>query len=266
MTRTAMLAALAMVASGPLQAADDWIKPGEETIKLNLGAILNRASTTVRLDGPNNRGTEFNLEDVAGLDRETSSLYIAATWRFAPNHRAGLQYFETSTTASKTIDRTLVIKDQVYPVNTTLTTQHDISFLILNYQYSFVRNEKLEFAGLIGLYGARESFRFSATAPVVDASASFTAPLPVLGASVDFFLSPRWTVSLYGEGLALKVGGVEGSMYFAGISTDYMLTRNFGLGLGYNVTGLTVEAAEDDFSGKLGWRQSSFFGYAQLRY
>lgn len=265
MLRPALVLAL-LAACGPLHAADDWIRPGEETIKLDLGGILNRASTTVRLDGPNGRGTEFDLEDVAGVDRETSSLYVAATWRLAPNHRIGMQFFETSTTASKTIDRTLVIKDQVYPVNTTLSTQHDISFLIFNYQYSFVRNEKLEFAGLLGLYAARERFRFSATAPVVDTSASFTAPLPVLGASVDYFLSPRWTVSLYGEGLALKTGGIEGSMYFAGISTDYMLTRNFGLGLGLNVTGIKVAATDDEFSGKLGWRQSSFFGYAQLRY
>jgi len=264
--RRITLALAFLAACGPLQAADDWIKPGEETVKLNLGGIISRNNTTLRVDGPNSNGTEFDLEEVAGLKREVSSLYAAAAWRFAANHRVGMQYYELRRTASKTIDRTLVIEDKVFPINTTLSSEHDAAFLILNYQYSFVRNERLEFAGLLGLYGARNSYRFSATVPVADVSTSTTVPLPVIGASLDYFVNPRWTVSLYGEGLALQIGNVEGRMYFAGISTDYMLTRNFGLGLGYNVTGLTVQAAEDEFSGKLGWRQSSFFGYAQLRY
>jgi len=265
MRRIAIALAL-LAASGPLQAADDWIKPGTETFKLNLGGILSRNNTTLRLDGPNSNGTEFDLEEVAGLNREVSSLYAAATWRFAANHRVGMQYYELARAASKTIDRTLVIEDQVIPANTTLSSEHDAAFLILNYQYSFVRNDKLEFAGLLGLYGSRNKYRFSATVPVVDVNASTTLPLPVIGASLDYFVSPRWTVSLYAEGLSVSLGGVEGRTYFAGISTDYMLTRNFGLSVGYNVSGLTVQAAEDEFSGKLGWRQSSFFGYAQLRY
>jgi hypothetical protein len=264
--RRITLALAFLAASGPLQAADDWITPGTETFKLNLGGIINRNNTTLRVDGPNTSGTEFDLEDVAGLEREASSLYAAATWRFAPNHRVGFQYYEARRTASKTIDRTLVIEDQVIPINTKLSTEHDSAFLILNYQYSFVRNEKLEFAGLLGLYGARNNYRFSATLPVVDVSASTTVPLPVIGASLDYFVNPRWTVSLYAEGLSVSMGQVEGRMYFAGISTDYMLTRNFGLGVGYNATSMTVQAGEDEFSGKLGWRQGSFFGYAQLRY
>jgi hypothetical protein len=265
MIRRLLLLTTLLAASGSLQAADDWIRPGEETLKLNLGGILSSNNATLRLDGQT-RGTEFNLEEVTGLNREVSSLYFAATWRFAPRHRVGVQFFETQRVATKTIDRTLVIEDNVFPINTTLRTEHDASYFIVNYQYSFVRNEKLEFAGLLGLYGARERHRFSATAPVVDVSSSTTAPLPVLGLGLDWFVTPRWTVSLYGEGLQVKIGGVEGGIYHSGISTDYMLTRNFGLGLGYNVTGITVEAAEDNFSGKLGWRQSSFFGYAQLRY
>jgi hypothetical protein len=258
--------ALALLAAcGPLQAADDWIKPGTETVKLNLGGIINRNNTTLRVDGQT-RGTEFDLEDVAGLDREASSLYAAATWRFAANHRVGVQFFETQRIATKTIDRTLVIEDNVFPINTTLSSEHDTSFFIVNYQYSFVRNETLEFAGLLGLYGARDRYRFSATTPMVDVSSSTTAPLPVLGLGLDWFVTPRWTVSVYGEGLQVKIGAVNGGMYYTGISTDYVLTRNFGLGLGYNVTGVNVDATEGDFSGKLGWRQSSFFGYAQLRY
>ena len=35
-----------------------------------------------------------------------------------------------------------------------------------------------------------------------------TAPLPLIGLSADFFITPRWTVSVFGQGMKFKVGGL----------------------------------------------------------
>jgi hypothetical protein len=52
----------------------------------------------------------------------------------------------------------------------------------------------------------------------------------------------------------------------AGISTDYMLTRNFGLGLGYNITDLELDVEKSDFAGRIRWRTDGLFAYGQLRF
>ena len=121
-------------------------------------------------------------------------------------------------------------------------------------------------AGLVGLYGARFEFNFNATSPMINVNRSTDAPLPVLGASLDYFVNPRWTVSLFGEGLKMKSGDVDGRLYYAGISTDYMLTRHFGVGIGYSLADLQVDMDKGDFHGRIGWRMNSLFGYGQARF
>jgi hypothetical protein len=251
--------------NGQARAEDDWIKPGTETWKIDLGGIINDTNTSLRLDGPRGRGTEFDLEG-EGLKHDVSSFFAAANWRFAANHRIGLQVFEVKRDATKAINETIDIKDQVIPVGTTLSSESKTQFLIADYQYSFIRNDNLEFAGMIGLYGARFKFRFGATNPVVDVDASTTAPLPMFGLSLDYFFNPRWSASAFGQGLKVKIGDVDGSVYNVGVSTDYMLTRHFGVGIGYNLTDLKVDLDKNDFHGRVGWRMNSFFGYAQAKF
>lgn len=246
-------------------ADDEPIRRGEETLKINLGGIIASNNTKLRIDGPNNQGTEFNLEDVAGLKRDQSSVYAAAAWRFASNHRIGVEVFDTRRSATKTIDRDLQIGDENFAAGSTMSTETNAQFFIVNYQYSFIKNSDLELAGIFGLYGGRFSFKFDGIAANVNES--ITVPLPMFGASLDYFVNPRWTVSVLGEGLKLKIGNVEGLMYNVGVSTDYMLTRHLGLGIGYNVAGIRVDASGDTgFEGHIGWQMRSLSAYAQARF
>jgi hypothetical protein len=136
----------------------------------------------------------------------------------------------------------------------------------VNYQYSFIKNDHPELAGLVGMYGARFKFNFNATSPVTNVDKRTDVPLPVLGARLDYFLTPRWTASLFGEAMKMKIGDVDGRVYYAGVSTDYMLTRHFGLGVGYSLADLQVDLDKADFHGQIGWRMNSLLGYAQLRF
>ncbi|HXD06764.1 MAG TPA: hypothetical protein VN680_11975 [Burkholderiaceae bacterium] len=250
----------------PAQAQEGLIAPGTETWKFGLGGVLNEGSTRLRLDSPSGRSGEVNLEDVTGLDRNKSSIFVLATWRFAANHRIGIQGFEVKRDADKVIERDIEFRDQVIHAGTRLHTEAKTDFFVVNYQYSFIRNESLEFAGIAGLYGAHFKFGFNASNPPTDVQASTNAPLPMLGLGLDWFVTPRWTVSLLGEGLAVKVGDVDGRTYNGALTTDYMVTRNIGLGLGLAAVNLKVDVTKNDFTGRVGWRMSSFFGYLQARF
>jgi hypothetical protein len=260
------VAFIAAAFAAPALAQEGPVRAGTETFKFSLGTILSESDSTVRLDGPNTRGVEFGLESVSGLQRDRTSLLTAGSWRFSPNHRIGFQSFSTRRHAQKTTNQDLVIKDQTIPAGTNLDTSVDTDFLIANYQYSLLRDDRIELAAMAGLYGARFKFGFNSTTPPRDVSSSTTAPLPMFGISLDTFITPRWTVSTFFEGLRLKVGDVKGSIGYLGMSSDYMLTRHFGVGLGISAVKMSVEATKSDFSGSFDWRSQTIFGYAQARF
>jgi hypothetical protein len=259
-------AIVAGICASAARADDGMIPPGMETFKLNLGGILTTNNTNFRLDGSQGRGTDIDLESITGVKSNVSSLLASATWRFAPNHRIGIQGFQIDRDHTLAIDREITIGDTVIPVNTVLSTENKTRFFIVDYQYSFVKNPNMEVAAVLGIYGANFKYKFTAVNPVVDIDKSTNAPLPLIGASADFFLEPRWTVSLLGQGLKLKVGDVDGSMYHFMVTTDYMFARNWGVGLGYQVADFKADVTKGDFRGHVGWRMDGYTAYLQAKF
>lgn len=256
---------LALSTSGAAWADQGLMKQGEETFKINLGGMITQNNTSLRLDGSSGQSREVDLED-AGLSDDSTGFLGAATWRFASKHRIGLQTFSIERSGTKTITQTIELGDNVVPAGTGLSAESEAQFLIANYQYSFIKNDRLEVAGMIGLYGARYKFNFDATNPVINVDKNTDVPLPVLGASLDYFVNPRWTVSLFVEAMKIEIGDVDGRLYYAGVSTDYMITRHFGLGIGYAFSDLQADVTKGDFEGRIDWRMNSLFAYAQARF
>jgi hypothetical protein len=254
-----LLAAPALAQEGP-------IRGGAEKFKLNFGTILNQNDTSLAIQGPQGRGIEFGLEGATGVQKDRWSTLASGTWRFAPNHRVGFQSFSTRRSGTKVVDQELTIKDEVIPVGTTLQTSAKTDFLIANYQYSLLRDDRVELSAMAGIYGARFRYTFDSTNPPRDIDAKTTAPLPMFGIALDTFITPRWTISTFFEGLMLKVGEVEGRIAYIGMSTDYMLTRHFGLGVGISAVRVGVDVTDDSFTGSIDWRSQSFFAYGQLRF
>jgi len=259
---------LLLLLGAPLAAPADEgpIRGGTEKFKLSLGTILNRNDTSLRLEGPQGRGIEFGLEGATGVEHDRWSTLASGTWRFAPNHRVGFQSFSMHRHARKVIDQELTIKDEVIPVGTTLETTSKTSFLIANYQYSLMRDDRVELSAMAGVYGARFRYSFDSSNPPRDIDAKTTAPLPMFGVSLDTFLTPRWTVSTFFEGLYLKVGDVKGGIAYLGLSTDYMVTRHLGLGVAINAVSIGADVTQDGFVGSFDWRSQSFMAYGQLRF
>jgi len=58
---------------------------------------------------------------------------------------------------------------------------------------------------------------------------------------LDWYIDPRWKVSANVDGIKAHIGSVDGSVLVAGVATEYMLTRNFGLGLAYMYSDVSVD-------------------------
>jgi hypothetical protein len=261
------VALIAAALAAPALAQEGPIPGGKEKLKLNLGTILNQNDTSLRLEGPSGRGLEFGLEGSNGVQRDVWSVLASGTWRFAPNHRVGFQSFNTTRSSSRITDRELVLDDQTIPVGTQLDSSSKTQFFVVNYQYSLLRDDRVELSAMGGIYGARFKFGFDSTNPPRSIESNTTAPLPMIGIGLDTFITPRWTVSTFVEGLALKVGDVSGSVTYIGMSTDYMVTRHFGIGLGVSAVHVGADVDKDNGAQhSFDWRSSSYFAYGQFRF
>ncbi len=254
--------------------AQDFIKGGEDTFTLNLGGIVNQFDTRVGLNGGTAQGTPIDLEG-NGLNKSLSSFQASGTWRWAANHRSDFVYFSAKRSGSKQYDRDITWGDNVYMAGFDVNAQAKDEFLFLDYRYSFHKSDALEFAGVLGLYGGRFNFDVSGTVSVAggagatasaSSSSSTTVPLPLIGVSLDWHPQPRWKVSTMLSGMQAKIGSVDGKATVFSLGTDYMLTRNWGLGLTYTYTDVGVDVTKDSFNGRLDWKMNAVMAYATMKF
>lgn len=257
--------------------AEDWIKPGNETLKFGLGAFLQAFDTSMRVDNQNlGVGGDIDLENDLGLTEDDTILWTNLVWRFADKHRLGISYFDFTRDATATALRDLEIGDEIYPVGASLNTNFRARTAPFYYAYSFIKKEKHELAGSVGFHWFEISLDIegsASSAPIGDAdanvSASAAAPLPLLGIRYDYHANPRWTTSVHGEIFSLDLTddtlSFSGTVYNVRLSTEYWFMNNFGAGAAINLFDLNAEIDDPNWQGGIDYR---YFGpqiYIQAR-
>ena len=270
-TRSSISIALALAATSVLSAqsalAEDFIKGGDETFTLNVGGIVNQFDTSVSLNGASSKGTQINLEG-SGLKDNLSSLEVSGTWRITERNRVGFLYFGTDRSGSRSTDHAITVGDQgTIPAGSTVSAEAQADYLLLDYRYSIYKGDAWEFAGVLGFYGGK--FDFSVSGPGLaggSVSQSTTVPLPLIGLSADWYLQPRWKISSTLTGMAAEIGDVDGSMTVFTLSTDYMFTRNLGLGMSYLYSNLDVDVTKSGFNGNINFNNNAILLYATAKF
>lgn len=262
-----------LLAAAPAHAqgfmSNAFIPPGQETFSIDLGGIVNRFDSHVRLNGQTTAGSDINLEN-NDLDRNLSSFIVDGTWRFLPNHRLDGLYYGGKRSGSRTYEGNIDIGDQDFPVGATVGLNTKTEIFDLNYRWSFVHTPQWEVATVLGLYGGTFKYDFSAVGTVngtqrtYNKSVSTTVPLPVIGLSADWYLDPRWRMSAMGAGIKANIGDVDGHAYVVTVSTDYMLWRNLGVGARYTYTDISADVSKSDFNGNLGVKLNGVSLYARF--
>lgn len=260
-----VLAAFA-VALPSLAHAQAWIKPGDETLILRVGAVAAQIETNARLDGTTSGGTGIDLESDAGLGTDKTTYLLGGTWRFAKNHRFDGLYNEVKRDATKTTERTFVIDDVTYPAGTVLSVEQKTSIGYLGYRYSFLKSPDMEVAAGLGLYGGNFKFKFNASQPGLNVDESTTLPLPVLALSGDFHLTDRATLTAGVRGLKVKIGDVDGSVIGATLASEYWLANHWGVGAALDYLKIEADVTKSGFRGNLEFKGTSGRLYLTARF
>jgi hypothetical protein len=274
--RSLGIAAAAVALAQPALAAD-LIPPGEEKFKFVVGGVIARIDSGVGVDGSASNGSVVDLETSTG-GRDATTWMLGGTWRPGSNHRISATYFATRKDRTLTFNEQITIEDDVLLPPTTLTSESRNSFLFGTYQYSFVKNKDVEIAGLLGAYvnrfnidltGTARVQNSNGTAPVtrtVSYSPGVTVPLPLIGATIDWYVTPAFTIGGGLSGLKAKIGDIDGSIYVATLSAEYMFTRNFGAGISFMHADLDVDVNKPNFTGELNWQNDNLLFYALLKF
>jgi outer membrane protein W len=270
LTRVSLAVSAILLAQSAM--AQDFIKGGQDKFTFNVGGVVSRLDTQVAIDGVTSSGTLLNNE-TAGLSSNTSNLAVSATWRFADRHRFDVLYFGTNRTGTYLTDRDITVGDVLISAGSSVTTEAKTNFYLADYRYSVYKTDAVEIGGVLGLYGLDLNYKVTGTqllagsvANVVSASASSTLPLPMLGVSGDWYVQPRWRVSSNLMGLSAKVGDIDGSVRVLQLGSDYMIARNWGVGLSYLHTKVNLNVTRTDFDGQLDWSNNSLLLYATVKY
>ncbi len=261
-----------LLATSSVQAAEDWIKPGEDKIKISLGVFFPSFDTSLRVDNTEiDLGSDINLEDDLGLNSNETTFWVGLDWRIASRHRLSLGNFTFSRDASATALKDLEIDNEIIQAGASVSTAFDMSITPIAYSYSFIKKEKHEFAGNLGLHwndidlavAASASASVPGSTETADGqvSADAIAPMPLIGVRYDYFPAPRWQVGVLAQFFDISISqdtfSFDGSLTNFRVSGEYWIINHFGLGVAVNYFNIDVDVQDDDWRGSM---EYEYFG------
>lgn len=235
-----------------------------DRFSLSLGVFLTDRDTEARLDSAAGDGTDTDFESDLGLDSSDTVFRVDGYYRFAEQHRADFSVFDLSRDSSKQIQRDIQWGDTLYPIDTTITADFDLTIYKAAYTYSFLSAENGYLGGTIGLYVA--DVKTSLAEPNLGQAevGELTAPLPVVGLRGQRKLSDRWTFRASGEFFFVEYDNVDGSLVDLYAGLDYRLRDGIALGFGFNSVNVDVDVTKRNFKGAMDWQYSGGLVFLKL--
>ena len=268
---TAMLASLALLlacvtfageATAMQQQFDPYTLYGGVHEKFNVsgGVLFGAHSTTVRLDSETlGLGTTIDLEDALGLQTDTRNARIDAYIRLGKRHKIGIGYISLTRNATFTINEEIHWGDEIFPVHATVATTLSLNLVPVNWQFSVVRTERVDFALSLGFFTMFTKAGVSGGGDSEQAS-SIDLPLPVVGANVDWAIAPKLFLDGGVEFFTISIGGISGDWSEFRGGVKYYFLPNLGVGAGYRSIQLKVDATSEIGEGS-GVDTKLFFDY-----
>jgi hypothetical protein len=230
------------------------------------GVFVPKTATTAQLTSSTlGVGTVIDVEDSLGMDDEKTVPGFMARWRINHRWRVEAEYFEFNRDGTRGANREIQWGDQIFPINTQVSSKFDFSDLRVSVGYSFFRTKDKEIGAGLGLHVASYDASLSAAA-VGSQSEDVLAPLPVFTIYGQFALTDRWAVGARLDRLSLDYEKYEGSIGSLGLDLMYQPFRNFGLGIGYRATVFDLTVSEEtrdlkvrqDFAGPIFFLTANF--------
>ena len=246
----AMVASLAVLASGPVMAQED------DKFEISAGGYsVYRYESAVSLTETNlGAGISISPRDTLGLDGEQTVFRLDGRYRFNSNHAMTFSWFRINADASKTLTDDIEWVDEngdtvIIPIGTSVSSSLGYDIYKLGYQWSFYRSDKVELAAGAGLHMAEVRVGLGVDSSIIGTelrTAKSNVPMPVLSFMLDYNVTPKFDWYLRTQLFAIDLGEWRGVYSDIELGMKYQLFEHFGIGAGIGSNGLDVVREYDN--------------------
>jgi len=245
-------------------------------VTLDVGGFFLSTDTRVRVDGETTGrvGTDLDYDDTFGLG-DFDRFRVDAQWRVAPRHSIRAMYFENNRGATRNISRDIHFGDETFPLGASVAASSELIVAQVSYDYAFLRRERYELAGGIGVHMLDVGFSLNATlsgpggavSEAVGESATTTAPLPVLGLRAAWRLPHNLYLTAQLQYFHIEFDPYDGSLTDLKATFVWQATDHFGIGVGYNDFGFRFDIEDEGaFNGRLRWNYGGAIAFASFMF
>jgi hypothetical protein len=223
-----------------------------ERFNLNLGGFIAAMNSDVRIGSESlGAGIDVNVEDALGLDSSVFVFRADALYRFTSNrrHRLDLNFYDLRRSSTKTLQADIQIKDQTFPVGTTVDSLFDLKIIRGAYSYSLFQDDRFDLGLSIGAYVMPIKFRVSSSASGAAEEEAITAPLPVVGVRFDYAITPKFFIKQSFDFFYVQYENFQGSLYDAKVGLEYNIWKYVGVGVAYDFFRVQVKAEGQNYPG-----------------
>jgi hypothetical protein len=227
-----------------------------------LGAFITDRSTATRLDSNLRPGTEIELEKDLGLESSTTVFRLGGDVWIGAHHRLDFGLFDLSRSATRRIDETIEFGDETFGVDTTVTTESDLTIVKADYTFAFLDRPRGYLGVTGGLYIGQIKLGLSTPGVGQAETEDLTAPLPVAGFRGEYRFTDRMALRGAAQWFSIDVGDASGSLRDLYLGADYSIGRRYAVGLAYNEVTMNINANETGgFVGHLDWGYDGWMLY-----
>jgi hypothetical protein len=208
-----------------------------------IGAFYPRTTTEAQLNSSTGIGANVTLEDSLGMDDRKAVPNAIARIRFGERWRFEAEWFQLNRDAQRVVNRDIQFGDQVFPINTQVSSSFDFYDLRLSAGYSFFKRPDKELGVGLGLHVAQYDISL-AGANLGSQQEDVLAPLPVISLYGQFALTDQWAVGGRLDRFALNYDKFSGSLSSMALDLTWQPFRHVGFGIGYRSLFIRMEAED----------------------
>lgn len=227
----------------------------DERYRLEIGASVVTYDSKIRINSRDDSiDKEIDLEDDLGLDSDVQMGFIKGSWRMADRHRLTVLYVPVKRTTEKTTVGDIEIDGDVIRAGAQIGVSAKTHLFDIEYIYSFYKRPNLELGLSAGIYWMNSLTEVTAVGEVVyegsdqgeyrtdfNSSQRLIAPLPLLGLSASYAITPDWLVHMYARYFDITFGDIHGRSVSLNLKTEYFFTDHLALGASLFAFGIDVE-------------------------
>ena len=211
-----------------------------------------KVSTDIRYDQSLRvPGTTFRAENLLGLQDRSRGGALELMLRMGERNRLRVDYFKLTRDGDTVLDQPLVVGDSTYRLNDRLMTHTDLRMLGLTYTYSFLRRERVEVGGGLGVFLVQAEGVGEVPARRVRDTFDGVVPMPTLALDGSWRAADRWSVNGRVQYLVVHTQGVKGSFSNYQANLQYRAWHNLAAGVGYSKRQVLVNSFDPGNTGRV---------------